>query len=150
MSDDANALEARRSSLIADVISKTGINEPMIARLVHTFYARVRQDELIGPIFESRVQDWEDHLRRLCDFWSSVTLMSGRYHGQPMAVHLSVSPESQHFDRWLQLFEQTAREQCPPAAADYFIERARRIADSLEMGIAARRGELRFPRHRTA
>jgi hemoglobin len=48
----------------------------------------------------------------------------------------------------LQLFAQTAREQCPAVAAQYFIERAPRIADSLELGIAARRGELRSPRER--
>ena len=113
---------------------------------MHRFYERARADQLIGPIFESRVKDWDQHLSRMCDFWSSVTLMSGRYHGQPMPVHAALPIEPLHFDRWLQLFAQTAREICPPAAAQYFIERAQRIADSLELGIAARRGELRGPR----
>src|SRR6185312_8636336 len=141
MSADAQAGLARRQALVAEVVQATGINEDMIRELVHRFYERAREDELIGPVFTSRVQDWDAHLARLCDFWSSVTLMSGRYHGQPMLAHASLPIETQHFDRWLQLFAQTARETCPEAAAKYFIERACRIADSLELGIAARRGE---------
>ena len=150
MSADAQAGLARRQALVAEVVQATGINEDMIRKLVHRFYERAREDELIGPVFTSHVQDWDAHLARLCDFWSSVTLMSGRYHGQPMLAHASLPIEPQHFDRWLQLFAQTARETCPEAAAKYFIERACRIADSLELGIAARRGELRGPRVRPA
>ena len=148
MSADADAGLARRLRLIAEVAASTGINERMIQQLVHRFYERARADQLIGPIFNSRVKDWDQHLARLCDFWSSVTLMSGRYHGQPMAAHTPLPIEPEHFDRWLQLFAQTARETCPPSAAQYFIERAQRIADSLELGIAARRGELRGARVR--
>jgi len=148
MSADAQAGLARRQSLVAEIMQATGINEEMIRQLVHRFYQRAREDDLIGPVFNSRVQDWDAHLARLCDFWSSVTLMSGRYHGQPMVAHASLPIEPQHFDRWLQLFAQTAREVCPEPASRYFIERAQRIADSLELGIAARRGELRGPRVR--
>jgi len=102
----------------------------------------VREDALIGPIFNSRITDWEPHLQRMCDFWSSVALLTGRYHGQPMQRHLSLPADSRHFDRWLALFEQTARELCPPKAAEHFIERARRIGESLELGIAAAHGVL--------
>ena len=91
---------------------------------------------LLGLIFETRICDWESHLKRMCDFWSSVALMTGRYHGTPMAKHLPLPVDAEHFDRWLALFEETAREICPPKAADHFIERARRIAESLEIGIA--------------
>jgi hemoglobin len=75
-------------------------------------------------------------------FWSSVALMSGVYHGRPMPKHLPLPVDARHFDRWLELFEATARELCPPAAADHFIERARRIAESLELGIAGSNGVL--------
>ena len=126
----------------------TGIDETMIELLVRTFYARVRDDPLIGPVFASRVQDWDAHIGRLCAFWSSVTLMSGRYHGQPMAVHLPLPIDTPHFDRWLELFAATAREMCLPAAAAHFIECASRIADSLEFGIAAQKGEIRSKRAR--
>lgn len=147
MSDTAEAAAARRALITEDIMARTGIDEAMIERLVHRFYARVRTDPLIGPIFEARVADWDFHLAKLCAFWSSVALMSGRYHGQPMRAHLPLPVAGEHFDRWLALFEQTAAEICPPAAADHFVERARRIADSLEMGIATMQGRIASPRH---
>lgn len=127
---------------MAEIADRTGIDEPMIETLVHSFYGRVRVDPLIGPIFEARISDWGPHLERMCAFWSSVALMSGRYHGQPMRVHMPLPVDAAHFDRWLALFEATAREVCPPAAADHFIERARRIAESLELGIASVHGVM--------
>ena len=135
-------IEARRRQAMAEIADRTGIDEPMIETLVHSFYGRVRVDPLIGPIFEARIADWGPHLERMCAFWSSVALMSGRYHGQPMRVHMPLPVDAAHFDRWLALFEATAREVCPPAAADHFIERARRIAESLELGIASVHGVM--------
>jgi hemoglobin len=114
----------------------------MIESLVRTFYARVRRDTLLGPVFAVRIKDWEPHLERMCAFWSSVALMSGRYHGQPMEKHLPLPVDARHFDRWLALFAQTADDVCPPAASEHFIERAHTIAQSLEMGIAGRDGVL--------
>jgi hemoglobin len=72
--------------------------------------------------------------------------MSGRYHGQPMPKHFPLPVDSGHFDRWLALFEQTVQAVCPPAAAAHFLERARRIASSLELGIAAHKGDIRADR----
>jgi hemoglobin len=139
-----------RNLIVRDIVDRTGIDEAMIERLVRTFYGRARLDPLIGPIFAKTVQDWEDHIARLCAFWSSVALMSGRYHGQPMVAHLPLPIHSPHFDRWLELFAETAREVCPPAAAAHFLERAHRIADSLEMGIAVQKGDMRPKRVRPA
>jgi hemoglobin len=59
-----------------------------------------------------------------------------------MQKHLPLPVDARHFDRWLALFEATARELCPPKAADHFIERACRIAESLELGIAGAHGVL--------
>jgi hemoglobin len=114
----------------------------MIDRLFRAFYDRVRADSVLGPVFAERIKHWDPHLERMCAFWSSVALMSGRYHGQPMEKHLPLPVDARHFDRWLQLFEQTARKMCPPSAAEHFIERARRIAESLELGVAGRNGVL--------
>ena len=114
----------------------------MIERLVHGFYAKIREDELLGPIFEARIPHWEPHLDLMCAFWSSVAMMSGRYHGNPMAKHLPLPVHSEHFDRWLSLFEETARSICPPVAEAHFMERARRIAESLELGIAGQNGVM--------
>jgi hemoglobin len=145
MSANAEDGEVRRNLLIADIVERTGIDEVMIDRLVRSFYARAQQDPLIGPIFARHVDDWEDHYARLRDFWSSIALMSGRYHGQPMAKHLPLGIDTPHFNRWLELFVATAEEICPPPAAALFIDRAHRIADSLEMGIATQCGEIRSP-----
>jgi hemoglobin len=136
----------RRARLSQEIRDRTGIDEAMIETLVRTFYARVRADALIGPIFEAKVRDWDHHLGKLCDFWSSVVLMTGRYHGQPMQAHTPLPVGREHFDRWLALFEETAKAICPPQAAAIFVERAQRIADSFELGLAARRGEIATPR----
>ncbi|HWG05370.1 MAG TPA: group III truncated hemoglobin, partial [Beijerinckiaceae bacterium] len=98
---------------MAAIVARTGIDEPMIERLVHRFYSRARSDPTIGPVFESKVEDWDRHLERMCAFWSSVVLMSGRYHGQPMAKHFALPIDAHHFDRWLEIFAETAREICP-------------------------------------
>lgn len=119
-----------------------GITEPMIRELVHRFYAEVRRDLLLGPIFNSRIEDWDQHLEKLCAFWSSVVLMTGRYKGRPMPVHMAIGEIAPaHFARWLALFETTARAVCPAPAADVFVERSRHIARSLQIGIALHRGE---------
>lgn len=112
-------------------------DETEIERVVRTFYARIRADEVLGPIFERTIgADWEPHLHKMFDFWSSVMLTSGRYKGQPMLAHMrlkTVRPE--HFDRWLTLFQQTLDDLCTPAVADAYMTRALRIADSLRMGM---------------
>jgi hemoglobin len=77
-----------RNLIIEDIIARTGIDDSMIERLVRAFYGRARLDPLIGPVFQSQVHDWEGHIGRMCAIWSSVVLMSGRYHGQPMVAHL--------------------------------------------------------------
>lgn len=126
----------------AQTVARLGVDEAAIHRLVHGFYAKVRRDALLGPIFDSRIADWNDHLERMCRFWSSVATMSGAYHGNPMAKHVALPIDTVHFDRWLELFEATAAETCAPAAAGYFVERARRIARSFELAIAVQAGAL--------
>lgn len=139
-SADHSGAWARRAAFAAEVQARTGIDEDMIRTLVHTFYDRIRADTVLGPIFAARIADWEPHLERMCAFWSSVTLMTGRYHGRPMQAHAPLPIGGAHFDRWLALFAATAHDVCPTAAADYFVERARMIAESLELGIGTHRG----------
>lgn len=132
----------RRAELTAQIAAHTGITETMIEELVRAFYAKVRADEVLGPIFEAKIRDWEPHLQQMFAFWSSVALMTGRYHGTPMVKHNRLPVDASHFDRWLGLFEETAREVCPPQAVAHFMERARRIASSLEMGVAGAQGVI--------
>jgi hemoglobin len=142
MTDTALTDEERRIQIVQQMREQTGIDENMIEQLVRGFYARIRDDDLLGPIFNSRIQNWEPHLQRMCAFWSSVVLSSGIYHGQPMRMHLPLPVEARHFDRWLDLFEQTARGLFSEQVAQYFMERAQRIATSLELGIASSHGLL--------
>ena len=140
--DEPQDAPRRRAAIVDRIRVETGIDEAMIERLVDGFYDRVRADPLLGPVFASRIEDWGPHLEQMKLFWSSVALMSGVYHGRPMPKHLPLPVDARHFDRWLELFEATAHDLCPPAAADHFIERARRIAESLELGIAGANGVL--------
>ncbi len=132
----------RRARITAEITDKTGIDDALIERLVDAFYVKVRDDDLLGPVFEERIADWPAHLERMRAFWSSVALLTGRYHGSPMEKHQPLPVDARHFDRWLALFEQTASEICAAAAAEHFVERARRIAESLELGIAGHNGVL--------
>lgn len=144
LADTAEALAARRKAATA----KTGVDEAMIDRLVETFYGKVRDDALIGPVFAERVADWGPHLAQMKLFWSSVALSTGVYQGRPMPKHLPLPIDAAHFDRWLALFEAATRETCPPVAAGWFMERARRIAESLELGVANAAGVLLGPGQR--
>ena len=118
MSDDMQTAAARRAAIMAQIQAETGIDEMMIDQLVRGFYAQVRDDDMLGPIFASKIDDWEPHLQRMCAFWSSVVLMSGRYHGQPMAKHLLLPIDAGHFDRWLP---------CSMRPRESFAHRRRRI-----------------------
>ena len=76
--------EQRRQQILAEITERTGIDEAMIEHLVRRFYDKVRDDRLLGPVFNSRIKNWDYHLQQMFAFWSSVALMSGRYHGRPM------------------------------------------------------------------
>ncbi len=125
------------------------ITEPAIAALVARFYGKARQDPLIGPLFNRAVADWDEHLAKLSDFWSSVMLTTGRYRGNPMAAHLKHPIEPEFFVRWLALWHETAAELFAPAVAAQFGEKAERIAESLKLALFYRPGAVPI-RRRTA
>lgn len=138
----------RRAAITDEIASRTGIDEALTERLVRRFYDKVIDDPLLGPVFAARIGDWEIHLQRMFAFWSSVALLKGRYHGQPMQKHLPLPVDSVHFDRWLYLFRETAHETCSKEGAAHFIERAERIAESLELGIASHHCVMLMPGER--
>jgi len=113
------------------------LTDPDLAALVDRFYARVRADAELGPIFNGAVEDWPEHLRTLSSFWSSVMLGSGSYKGNPMAVHLrhveAITPAL--FQRWLGLWREVTDQSLSPAAAAALQEKAGRIAESLQAGL---------------
>ena len=140
--EDAAGAAARREASVQRLRDETGIDEAMIDALVERFYARVRDDHLIGPIFADHITEWAPHLAQMKLFWSSVALSTGAYQGRPMPKHLPLPIDARHFDRWLELFVEAAQTLCPPVAAAHFVERARRIAESLELGVATASGVI--------
>ena len=107
-----------------------------IERLVHTFYARVREHESLEPVFARRVTDWPYHLDRMVGFWRSVLRGEPTFQasprGNPPKLHWSIEElEHRHFDQWLTLFGQVADEIFPEGHAEYLRGRAARIAVTL-------------------
>jgi len=113
------------------------MTEKQLTVLVDRFYAKVREDEVLGPVFNGAIADWPEHLEKLTAFWSSVMLTTGRYKGQPMVAHMKhkASIEPAMFDRWLHLWRETARETLTKPAAAAIIVKAERIAESLQLGM---------------
>ena len=128
-------ITSARTQMTASITAATGLDEDVLRDLVHAFYGEVRRDPMLGPIFEARISDWGPHLDRMVAFWSSVALMTGRYHGHPVPAHTPLPVGPEHFERWLDLFRATARATCTPAGAMHVIERAERIARSLHMAV---------------
>ncbi|MFC4256212.1 preprotein translocase subunit TatC [Altererythrobacter xixiisoli] len=116
--------------------------EQQLTQLIDTFYARVRADAQLGPIFNDAVGDWPEHLQQLTLFWHSVMCGSGRYKGQPVPAHMRhrdrITPEL--FTRWLTLWAQTTDELLPAEMAQGLQDRASRIAESLQLALFFRLG----------
>lgn len=140
---DAAAQKRVRSAVerrieIQQNAARIGIDEDYISHLVDTFYGRIREDDILGPIFAEGVKDWSNHLPTMKRFWSSVALNTGNYSGKPVPAHLKlihmVKPDD--FARWLVIFRQTLIDTAPSQeAASYFLVRAERIAKSLQLAM---------------
>ena len=125
------------SATVTTIQAKRDVTDKSIRRLVDDFYAKVRADEQLGPIFDRAIAgEWDAHLATMRDFWSSVMLTSGRYKGNPVAVHRAVEGiEYGLFARWLKLFDETSRELFAPEVATVFNTKAARIAESLQLAV---------------
>ena len=111
------------------------ITDETLGVLVRAFYARVRRDPEIGPLFDAAVEDWDEHLERLTAFWSSVMLTSGRYKGDPLTAHRRQPVQPAMFARWLQLWGKTTDDLFEPGPAAALQARADRIGRSLQLGL---------------
>jgi len=129
----------------AEYAASIGIDDALISDIVETFYARIREHDLLGPIFAAHIADWPRHLAKMKDFWASIAIEAGRFRGNPMLKHIAIgSLERGHFDQWLALFSATLDDVVAgKEARTFFRERAGRIADSLHMGIEVQRSGLK-------
>ncbi|PTT62401.1 group III truncated hemoglobin [Stenotrophomonas sp. HMWF003] len=106
-------------------------SEQEVTRLVHDFYARVREEPRLAPVFTARVHDWDAHLAQLVDFWSAMLRGTRRFSGAPMPKHMAMDElDRDLFDRWLQLFRQTTAECANPPMQRLADDVATRIADT--------------------
>lgn len=116
------------------------ITEASIRRLVDAFYAKVRVDNILSPIFSQAIGEdpkaWEPHMQKMYDFWSSVMISGGRYQGNPLQKHRNLATfDIKLFDRWLALFEETAHQLHTEEIANHYVEKSKRIAESLKLGL---------------
>ncbi|SEN87800.1 hemoglobin [bacterium A37T11] len=100
-----------------------------IVQLVNTFYAKVKDDALIGPIFKNRIQDqWPEHLDKMYRFWQGILLGEQTYNGRPFPPHAQLPINTEHFERWLALFQTTVDELYAGPVAEEAKFRANSIA----------------------
>lgn len=127
-----------------------GIDEGFVSDMVEGFYAAIREDDLLGPVFADRIADWPPHLARMKQFWRSILHNSGEFSGNPMARHMAIPGlEPLHFARWLELFYANLRTLAhDPRASEHVGERARMIAQSLLAGILVRRDGIAGAMHK--
>ena len=111
-------------------------NRSSIETLVNSFYQKVRQDEVIGYIFNDIAQvDWESHLPTMYRFWASVLLGEASFKGNPMRKHILLNAQERltevHFDRWLTLWETTVDEHFYGSMATEAKQRAQSIKEMI-------------------
>ncbi|WP_287496812.1 group III truncated hemoglobin [Pandoraea sp. CB10b_02] len=113
------------------------IDEDAVRVLVHTFYGRIRDDDMLGPVFREALEGrWDLHLDKMVAFWSSIVLGAKRYRGNVTQAHQPFGHLSgEHFSRWLSLFFDTLDKLFEPQAAFAFAEPAIRIAESLQLNL---------------
>ena len=115
---------------------KHPINTESITQLVEEFYTAIRQDAILGPVFENLIQDnWAQHLDRMVAFWSTVMLGNKNFQGNVYGKHMALTGiEPEHFARWLYHFEQTTERLFQVEQATQFNLVAHRIGNSLQLG----------------
>lgn len=110
--------------------------EAAIRALVADFYGAARKDDLLGPVFEAAVEDWDGHLAKIADFWSRALLRTQRYNGFPFPAHARLQGlRPEHFPRWLALFEESAGRTLPESYAAAALARAQLMGRSFIAGI---------------
>jgi hemoglobin len=132
----SSAIEQARATA-EQPLADPGVDRASIGALVREFYSRLRKNQRLGPIFAREITgDWEPHLEKMTDFWCSVILKTGDYHGRPVPAHLKLKDVTEaDFDIWLRIFAETTAALFSPQTAAVFVDRAERIAKSLKLAM---------------
>lgn len=124
--------------MTASYASSSVIAEDVIRYVVERFYAEVRKDPLLAPVFEAHIADWAAHNDRMCDFWSSIMNGTGRYSGRPLEVHRRIgSVTDSHFDRWVNLFMEICETSCDSQDRDRLVTAAQRMRMAMSHNLRA-------------
>ncbi|MDG1711913.1 MAG: group III truncated hemoglobin [Flavobacteriaceae bacterium] len=75
--------------------------------LMIQFYEKIRSDELLGPIFNTVIKNWPEHLEHLTDFWETQLFFVGMFKGNPLKKHVEVDSQTNHFGVWLNYWFET-------------------------------------------
>lgn len=114
-------------------------NRNDVSKLVRTFYGRIRKDVYLAPIFEKHINNWDEHLEHLTDFWENSLFMKGTYHGNPLKVHEKVDAKEgytineQHFGIWLNHWIQTIDDLFSGERASILKLRARKMGTHIHV-----------------
>ena len=140
MSGDAKHVPDRGEPLPGPTLC----SEEEVILLVHRFYARVRADALLAPVFARHVDDWPAHLSQLVDFWSAMLRGTRRFSGAPVQRHNALPGlDAAMFERWLVLFRQTAAELGNPDMQQLAVDMAERVAVTLRARYDAMQAQQR-------
>lgn len=111
------------------------ITEAGLGEQVERFYGRARLDPVLGPVFDRAIQDWPPHIATITAFWARAMLGVPGYGGNAFAKHMGKGIEPQMFDRWLDLWRETADAVFEPGPAGELTARAELIARGLKSGL---------------
>ncbi|MGC4233166.1 MAG: group III truncated hemoglobin [Niabella sp.] len=90
-----------------------------IKLLVNSFYGKIREHELLGPIFNGVIQNrWPEHLEKMYRFWQTVLLEDHTYFGSPFPPHAKLPVAKEHFDAWLETWRATLHDHFTGPKAD--------------------------------
>lgn len=109
-----------------------------IKLMVDVFYQRVREDQLLAPIFIYRLSDhWEPHLKKMYTFWNAVLFGVKDYQGNPFMKHATMDVGKEHFERWLKMFNTVIEENFEGPVAEEAKKRAEIMAVMFQQKMAA-------------
>lgn len=109
------------------------LNADDVKLLVDNFYGKVRDNDLLSPIFNNVIKDnWPAHLEKMYGFWQTILLDVQAYNGSPFLKHAKLPIEKEHFDTWISLFNETVDEHFTGEKATEAKWRAARMSEMFQ------------------